>query len=298
MYKSQQFYKRAFTLIELSIVLVIIGLLAGGVLFGRDLIKAAEIRAQISQIERYNTAVHTFRLKYNALPGDMKASEVAAAGFAVLPNRVGTQAQGDGNGLLEGIWSGGISRYLQHGETVWFWVDLSANSGLIYGDFRSATSTPTISDSGWSSISNPNISRILPVAKIGNGNFISVYSENVGVHYYIISKIDNIDGNGAPYSTVSLSLSPQQAYAIDSKMDDGLPQTGRIKPRYVLWTPGHYNLTWAAGGGAEGATGTAATPASDTTCYDNGNVGGATQQYSMATNGGNGLNCALSFRFQ
>lgn len=41
-----------FTLIELSIVLVIIGLIVGGVLVGRDLIKAAEVRAQVSQIEK------------------------------------------------------------------------------------------------------------------------------------------------------------------------------------------------------------------------------------------------------
>ncbi len=46
-----------FTLIELSIVLVIIGLIIGGVLVGKDLIKAAEIRATISQINKYNHAV-------------------------------------------------------------------------------------------------------------------------------------------------------------------------------------------------------------------------------------------------
>ena len=53
-----------FTLIELSIVLVIIGLIIGGVLVGRDLIAAAQVRAQISQIEKYQTAVNTFRGKY------------------------------------------------------------------------------------------------------------------------------------------------------------------------------------------------------------------------------------------
>ena len=45
--------KTGFTLVELSIVIVIIGLIVGGVLVGQDLIKSAEIRSQISQIEQY-----------------------------------------------------------------------------------------------------------------------------------------------------------------------------------------------------------------------------------------------------
>jgi prepilin-type N-terminal cleavage/methylation domain-containing protein len=53
-----------FTLIELSIVLVIIALIVGGVLVGKDLISAAYVRAQITQIERFNTAVNTFYGKY------------------------------------------------------------------------------------------------------------------------------------------------------------------------------------------------------------------------------------------
>jgi prepilin-type N-terminal cleavage/methylation domain-containing protein len=63
--------KHGFTLIELSIVLVIIGLIVGGILVGRDLISAAAVRAQISQIERYHTAANTFRTKYAYLPGDI-----------------------------------------------------------------------------------------------------------------------------------------------------------------------------------------------------------------------------------
>ena len=73
--------KKGFTLIELSIVLVIIGLIAGGVLIGRDLINAAAIRAQISQIEKIQTAVNTFRGKFNALPGDMGTAIANQFGF-------------------------------------------------------------------------------------------------------------------------------------------------------------------------------------------------------------------------
>jgi prepilin-type N-terminal cleavage/methylation domain-containing protein len=54
-----------FTLIEMSIVLVVIGLIVGAIMVGQNLIAAAAIRAQITQIEKYNSAVNTFRGKYD-----------------------------------------------------------------------------------------------------------------------------------------------------------------------------------------------------------------------------------------
>lgn len=94
--------KNGFTLIELSIVLVTIGLLVGGVLVGQDLIKGAEVRAQITQIEKFNTAANTFYGKYGYLPGDMTQSAAAEFGFLNPSTRAGTQGRGDGNGVIEG----------------------------------------------------------------------------------------------------------------------------------------------------------------------------------------------------
>jgi prepilin-type N-terminal cleavage/methylation domain-containing protein len=290
--------KAGFTLIELSIVLVIIGLLVGGILVGRDLIKAAEIRAQISQIEKYNTAVRTFQLKYGYLAGDIPATQATAFGFNAAMPRAGTIGEGDGNGILEGkigCGVGGVRKSTLNGETVWFWVDLSANSGLISPTLNSASATPSVA-------ATTNIPSILPPAKVGNGNYVSVFSKDGDNNYFMIVKLPGLDGCGSTSST-SLALTPEQAYSIDSKIDDGLPQTGVVKANYLSYTVGGvFNgepyFWWAAGGGVEGATGTGATPASATTCFDNGNVGGAVQKYSVGTNGGNGLNCALSFQFQ
>jgi prepilin-type N-terminal cleavage/methylation domain-containing protein len=67
---------RGFTLVELSIVLVVVGLAIGGVLVGKDLIRAAEYRKFHSQIESYQLASNTFRVKYNAVPGDMPNATV------------------------------------------------------------------------------------------------------------------------------------------------------------------------------------------------------------------------------
>jgi len=82
----------------MSIVLVIIGLLAGAILVGHDMIKAATIRSQISQIDKYYSAVNAFRVKYNVLPGDMTPNSALDFGMAA---RAGTAGRGDKNGSIE-----------------------------------------------------------------------------------------------------------------------------------------------------------------------------------------------------
>jgi hypothetical protein len=74
--------KSGFTLIDISIVLVIIGLIVGEVLVGRDLIEASRIRAQISQLEKFNLVANTFKLKYGYLLGDIPEPHASAFGFA------------------------------------------------------------------------------------------------------------------------------------------------------------------------------------------------------------------------
>src|SRR5665213_3036991 len=130
-----QEHKTGFTLIELSIVLVIIGLIVGGILVGQDLIKAAEVRAQISQIEKYDQAVNTFRAKFNAIPGDMAVATASQFGFTNT-NCTGGVGMRDGNGLLDGSTTAGS--VLQGGaETGMFWADVSSTTAgnLIEGQF-------------------------------------------------------------------------------------------------------------------------------------------------------------------
>jgi len=310
----QQFVRRksrGFTLIELSLVLVIIGLIVGGVLVGRDLIAAAELRSQITQLVQYNTAVRTFQLKYGGLPGDLSADKVAAFGFTASTNRAGTQGEGDGDGL---IWP---YRYVSSnpatsnyqacciaGEPAWFWEDLTTNSKMIEGSFTTAADVvyPYFIHDSTTSI---KIQDIIPHGKIA-GTYISVYTNN-GFNYLSLlgfSQATNyLDLNGAISSTTPLSSF--QAYSIDKKIDDGFPQTGFITAKYqnwfVTWNNGTYTSTngviWASGGMLEGVGDTSSTPASATTCYDNAGVLG-TQQYSVGYNGGTGQNCAVSFKMQ
>lgn len=102
-----------FTLIELSMVLVIIALVVGGVLVGRDLIYTAEMNQAIKQISMLNTQVLAFKLKYNCLPGDCaNATDFFPAHSACNPTYVdpgdpyipeGQICNGNGNGNIQ-LW--------------------------------------------------------------------------------------------------------------------------------------------------------------------------------------------------
>lgn len=82
--------KSAFSLIELSIVLIIIGLLIAGVTGGASLIKSSELRSAISEARGYAVAINGFYAQYNALPGDY---EVAIAGAMASSSATGSNGK-------------------------------------------------------------------------------------------------------------------------------------------------------------------------------------------------------------
>lgn len=117
----------------------------------------------------------------------------------------------------------------------------------------------------------------------------------------------------------------KEAFSIDSKLDDGLPQSGKVTATYLNSALNHgCDPDWASGGNVEGAFGagavlnsieganywtfppaTAATLGSAITCYDNSTspdgqtaTAGIPQHYSLEISGGAAINCALSFQFQ
>jgi prepilin-type N-terminal cleavage/methylation domain-containing protein len=308
--------QRGFTLIEMSIVLVIIGLIVGGILVGQNLLDAAAVRAQIAQIEKYQTAVNTFRGKYGALPGDLNQAVASQFGFVARGTDCSggpCMGEGDGNGLIEGnINNNGAYPLTQfRGETALFWVDLSA-AGLIEGAFTAGSCcAPT------PSVLETQMGLYFPPAKIGNGSYIHVWSggwtranaistspgvlpyPTDGLNYFGVTANPSGSSGGGLEGSPSFTVS--QAYNIDKKIDDGLPQTGKATVFYFgsattpFWSFGY------AGCGAHcnwGPTYTNPTTPSSLTCMDNNNINGVALTYSMSQNNGAGLNCGMSFQFQ
>jgi prepilin-type N-terminal cleavage/methylation domain-containing protein len=225
-----------FTLVELSIVLVIIGLIVGGVLVGRDLIKASEIRSQISQIEQFKTAANTFKLKYGYLPGDIPPTETASLGFFTF---TGTYAGKSYFWFINA--SLGSLRYgygnnsgdTDFGESYAFWQHLS-EAKMIKGQYGGTSgganyiqaNTTTYSAGGQPVNPTPNQSDLdifMPQSKFAATDNHIYLGANL-----IYTKLLNYTKTSLP-NYFHLRATPNQEFAIDSKIDDGSPDKGIVR---------------------------------------------------------------------
>jgi prepilin-type N-terminal cleavage/methylation domain-containing protein len=184
MYSRQQ----GFTLIEIAIVLVIIGLLLGGILKGQELITSARVRNLISQQDGVKAAFFGFQDRFRAFPGDYTAATTninAVAATAACNN-----GNGNGNGRIETAAQ----------ENVLAWEHLS-KAGFITGTYTcAATEGPTTS----------------PVNPYG------VYMQVVFDGAYGIAS-----GGATRHNIKTGSQVPVDIIAeMDRKIDDGAPYTG------------------------------------------------------------------------
>ena len=188
--------ERGFTLIEIAIVLVIIGLLLGGVLKGQELITSARVRNLISQQDGIKAAFFGFQDRYRALPGDYAAAQ---------NNISNSNGNGNGNGRIEDNAAG--SGVIPH-EEILAWNHLTM-AGFMNGSYTMASSSTADPDA--------------------DNNPVNPYSVYVKIIY------DNEYGTqvGAAPAKHNLKTGGQVPVEIvaevDRKIDDGKPYKGGVQ---------------------------------------------------------------------
>jgi hypothetical protein len=192
-------------------------------------------------------------------------------------SRAGSQAHGDGNGVVEGGVCGSSATYygwnIATGETALFWDDLTS-AAMIDQAFSSPDTT----------CQAPNTT--VPRAKI-SGNYLAIWSScssgfgclgvgTPGINYLALISVNSTDTGGLPGLTVA------QAYAVDQKMDDGSPMAGAIQA-FFPYVPSSNIPSWAPNAATD----------SSATCFNS-----STNAYSTSINRGAAMNCGLSLKFR
>ncbi len=212
--------RQAFTLIELSIVLVVIGLIVGGVMVGRNLIYVANVRKTVAQVEQFNTAVNAFKSKYNCLPGDC----INASNFAFNPS-----SNGNGDGVVGWCTSNQICYQSTNGnssEYVNFWYHLSASGSIPYS-LQSAAPNPitgintpapilhasACTHAGWTVKSDMQFQNTTSGTGMVEHNFL--------LSDHVLPFSNPVEEGGC--------YAPADMRALDAKMDDGFPLSGMVR---------------------------------------------------------------------
>ena len=216
----------AFSLVELSIVLVILGLLTGGILTGQSLIRAAELRTVAVEVNNTMAAVHMFKGKYFYLPGDMPnatsfwGDNSIHCSDAAIPDGMPGTCNGNGDGVIQQE----AAAHSEEAEGFMFWNQL-ALSDMISGEYTGISGP----DHRYDSVIGENTPDLkLPNACMGidNDNVANTtrFDVNYG-HTHIELGSDDVDCDGA-------LLIPEEAWNIDKKTDDGKPARGNIIARF------------------------------------------------------------------
>jgi prepilin-type N-terminal cleavage/methylation domain-containing protein len=219
--------RSGFTLVELAIVLVVVGLLIGGIVAGQSFIRSAGIRTAVADFQKHQAAVTSFVQKYNAIPGDMKTAQTYW-GAATCPGTAGSQptgvtatCNGNGDGVID-FFSSGYSGY----ENFRAWQHM-ANAGLIGGNYSGTAGTGGNRDS----IPDQNV----PASRLADSGFSIEWLGDIGAGdtWRWVGSYANAMYFGAAAHSAHPMESPiftgTEAAGFDSKIDDGIPSTGRAR---------------------------------------------------------------------
>lgn len=218
-----------FTLVEMSMVLVIIGLILGGLVVGQSLIRQSQLNSVMSDEQRFVQAIQNFQQKYGALPGDMpNATKIwgdwTSAGGTCPPTNASLPTgsytcNGDGNGeiAMTGQWTNN-----------WFEMFLTwqhlALANMLTGSYTGGPGSGGAGDH----VPGTNC----PASKIkGAGYGISFQNYHSGDTYWYDGNWGHqiifggyLSGNWPANPIITAA----EAASLDSKYDDGSPTTGII----------------------------------------------------------------------
>lgn len=176
-----------FTLIEIAIVLVIIGLLLAGVLKGQELINSAKVKNLATDFKNIPVFIYGYQDKFKALPGD----DALAATHLTGGNKATTGGTA-GNGIIEGVWSSTTKT----DETYLFWQHVRL-AGLAAGptDINAADYQPRNSVGGLIGVTNSGATDN-PIPATLKGSYI-VCSDGIAGKFAKQLDITLDDGNTA-----------------------------------------------------------------------------------------------------
>lgn len=210
--------KKGFSLVELSIVLVILGLLVGGIMTGQNLIRAAELRSVTTEFQKIQTAVNLFREKYFALPGDMRN---ATQFWDAATNCTAT----GGVKLSGGTCNGGGDGIISQRESFYAWHHL-AQAGFITGEY-SGLSGPA--DNNRDAVSGFNVLQAKLRSDAGWCMFYGGGGYEFNLDYSKVFTIGSTADNNQFCADHNIFvLKPEESWGIDTKIDDGMPAQGKV----------------------------------------------------------------------
>ena len=188
-----------FTLIEIAIVLVIIGLLLGGVLKGQELINSAKVKNLATDFKNIPVFVYGYQDKFKALPGDDKnVVTLHLAGMTPAAVLATTPASSSGNGRLDGEWDS----ITETDESILFWQHVRL-AGLAPGPTAAPAAGATA------------IEAFVPANAVGG---------RIG-----ISSTLPITGMTGSYYVCSYGIDGKFVTQLDTTLDDGVTTTGSVR---------------------------------------------------------------------
>lgn len=190
--KSQQ---SGFTLVEIAIVLVIIGLLLGGVLKGQELINSAKVKAFANDFRNIQAALYGYQDRYKAIPGDHAAAATAVTGATAATTPAGTI----GNAQINGNWNS---------------TTATDESCLVWQHMRLAGFFP-----GPTTANCADGAEYVP--KNADGGRIG------------ISSTTQITGMTGTYFICTTGILGKFAKQLDTQLDDGVGNTGSVRSALV-----------------------------------------------------------------